>query len=111
MFKFMYANHAFRDASFAYLEDPATPPRARLATPTAAGEWLREGHAYLTSAIDELEDDAELDQPRMAHWGSMAPTEGLMTIMVQHDLYHGGEINHARALLQDNDRWFIPDPP
>ena len=25
MFKFMYANHAFRDASFNYLEDPATP--------------------------------------------------------------------------------------
>jgi uncharacterized damage-inducible protein DinB len=111
MFKFMYANHAFRDASFDYSEDPATPPDERLSTPSAAVEWLSEGHAYLTTAIDELTDDAELGALRKAHWGGMVPTEALLTIMVQHDLFHAGEINHARALLQDTDRWYIPDPP
>jgi hypothetical protein len=25
--------------------------------------------------------------------------------MIQHDLYHAGEINHIRALRQRNDRW------
>jgi hypothetical protein len=25
--------------------------------------------------------------------------------MIQHDLYHAGEINHLRALSQDADRW------
>ena len=27
----------------------------------------------------------------------------------QHDLYHAGEINRTRALLQDDDDWFVPD--
>ncbi len=108
MFKFMYANHAFRDAKLDYGASPATPSGERLATPVAATVWLREGHEYLTMAIDELEDDAELAVPRKAHWGAMVPTETLLTIMVQHDLYHGGEINHARALLQGTDRWDAP---
>jgi hypothetical protein len=25
--------------------------------------------------------------------------------MIAHDLYHAGEINHLRALLQSTDRW------
>ena len=108
MFKFMYANHAFRDGDFDYEAPPASPGRARLATLSAATEWLREGHSYLTSAVAELEDDAELAVPRKAHWGGMVATEALLTIMVQHDLDHAGEINHARALLQENDRWLIP---
>jgi hypothetical protein len=108
MFKFMYANHAFRCGDFAYEAPPASPSEDRLATPSAAVEWLREGHGYLTSAVAELEDDAELAVPRKAHWGALVPTEALLTIMVQHDLYHAGEINHARALLQDTDRWYIP---
>jgi len=31
--------------------------------------------------------------------------------MLEHDLYHAGEINRTRALLQDDDAWFVPDPP
>ncbi len=110
MFKFMYANHAFRDAAFDYGTPPATPAAERLATPAAASEWLREGHRYLATAIDELSDDRELATPRKAHWGQMVPTEVLVTIMVQHDLFHAGEINHQRALLQDTDRWYVPKP-
>ena len=26
-------------------------------------------------------------------------------ILMRHDLYHAGEINHLRALAQDNDAW------
>ena len=29
----------------------------------------------------------------------------LINAMIQHDLYHGGEINHIRVLRQGNDRW------
>jgi uncharacterized damage-inducible protein DinB len=108
MFKYMYPNHAFRGADFDYDDPPATPAPERLATPSAAIEWLRESHAYLVSAVDELEDDSELQRPRKAHWGELVPTETLLTIVLQHDLFHGGEINHLRALLQDDDRWHIP---
>ena len=105
MFKFMYANHGFRDGGMDYDDPPATPAQERLSDPEAAEEWLREGHAYLTGCIRELESDAELDAPRKAHWGAQVPTYFLVTTMLEHDLYHAGEINHARALLQDDDRW------
>ena len=105
MFKFMYANHGFRDGDMDYDDPPATPAPERLADAASAEEWLREGHAYLTACIRELESDAELDAPRKAHWGALVSTYFLVTTMLEHDLYHAGEINHARALLQDDDRW------
>lgn len=105
MFKFMYANHAFRGADFDYDDPPATPAAERLITRAAAIDWLHEGHEYLTTAIDVLADDAELDVPRKAHWGQMVPTYRLIVVMLQHDLYHAGEINRTRALLQDDDQW------
>ncbi len=105
LFKFIYANHAFRGADFDYDDPPGTPPAERLANRTAATEWLHEAHEYLITAVDELTDDAELDVPRKAHWGQMVPTYQLIVVMLQHDLYHAGEINRTRALLQDDDRW------
>ena len=111
MFKFMYANHGFMDGDLDYSDDPATPPSERLATIGDAVEWLREGHACLTSCIRELADDHELEAPRKAHWGGLVPTYHIIVTMLEHDLYHAGEINRARALLQDDDAWFVPDPP
>jgi hypothetical protein len=108
MFKFMYANHGFYDASMDYGDNPATPPEERLASPGAAKEWLQEGHAYLRAGIDSLTDDSELDMKRKAHWGQMVPTIQLIDIMHEHDVYHAGEINRTRGMLQGNDGWSIP---
>ncbi len=108
LFKFMYANHGFRDALMDYGDDPATPPAERLATKEAAVEWLREGHAYLQAAIDTLPDDSELDADRKAHWGGMVPTILLIDIMHEHDVYHAGEINRTRGMLQGKDGWAYP---
>ena len=110
LFKFMYANHGFENAVFDYGKPPATPARERLATITDAIEWLREGHTYLAGCIRELADDAELDVPRKVHWGGMVPTRFLIVNMIEHDVYHAGEINHTRALLQNDDAWFVPKP-
>ena len=111
MFKFMYANHAFRGGDLDYSDDPATPPPERVATVDTAVEWLREGHAYLTDGIRELDDDSELEAERRAHWGGLLPTHHIVVTILEHDLYHAGEINRTRALLQDDDAWFVPDPP
>ena len=111
MFKFMYANHAFRGGDLDYSDDPATPPPGRVATIDAAVEWLREGHAYLTEGIRELSDDGELEVARKTHWGGLLPTYHIVVTILEHDLYHAGEINRTRALLQDDDAWFVPDPP
>ena len=37
--------------------------------------------------------------------GERLPTRTIIRIMIAHDLYHAGEINHIRALLHDTDRW------
>ena len=107
MFKYIYANHAFRGADMDYDDPPATPGAGRLEIPAAAIQWLREAHAYLTGCIRDLSDDAELEARRKAHWGALEPTYDLIVIMLEHDLYHAGEINRARALLQDDDKWDV----
>jgi hypothetical protein len=44
----------------------------------------------------------------MTNWGEQKETRWIITAMIQHDLYHAGEINHLRALIQGTDRW--PEP-
>lgn len=109
MFKYMYPGSAFRGREYDYVDNPATPPDSRLATKAEAIEWLKQGHAYLLEAFSELTDDAELDVPRMSHWGELVPTRKLMTIVLEHDTYHAGEINRTRALLQNDDEWWQPE--
>ena len=108
LFKYMYANHAFRGADMDYSDPPADPAPERHATPGAATQWLGEAHAYLIDCVRELGDDAELDAPRKAHWGLHVPTHDLVVTMLEHDLYHAGEINRTRALLQHDDAWWVP---
>ena len=105
MFKYMYASHGFRDAGMDYDDPPASPAPERLTDPARAIEWLREAHLYLTDCIRELESDAELEALRKAHWGSLVTTYHLVTTMLEHDLYHAGEINRTRAMLQQDDAW------
>ncbi len=107
LFKYIYANHAFMGADMDYDDPPAAPGPERLQSPAAAMEWLGEAHVYLTGCIRELQTDEELDVPRKAHWGEFLPTYDLVVIMLEHDLYHAGEINRTRALLQNDDRWDV----
>lgn len=109
LFKYIYANHGFRGATMGYGDAPATPPAARLESPAAAMDWLRDAHAYLRSAISELADDAELGRPRKAHWGEVVPTTLLIDTMHEHDVYHAGEINRTRGILRGRDGWNVPD--
>ncbi|HAL46229.1 MAG: DinB family protein [SAR202 cluster bacterium] len=109
MFKFMYANHGFKGADMDYSDPPANPGPERLATLQAATQWLGEAHSYLTACIAELQDDRELKAPRKAHWGDQVSTYHLIVTMIEHDLYHAGEINRTRALLQDDDGWWVPE--
>ena len=66
---------------------------------------MREGQRRLRDDIAALADDADLLQHRRANWGETYETRWLISVMIEHDLYHAGEINHIRALRQRNDRW------
>jgi hypothetical protein len=70
----------------------------------AAVAWLREGHARLRRSVAVL-NDAELDRPRMTNWGERKETRWIVAVLIQHDLYHAGEINHLRALHGGEDPW------
>ena len=66
--------------------------------------WLRDSHAALMGHVRALSDD-DLGQPRRANWGRDEETRWLLSMLLQHDLYHAGEINHLRSLLAGDDRW------
>jgi uncharacterized damage-inducible protein DinB len=89
-------------------DDPNLDRQAITATadiPTAIA-WLRMGHERLRGGIATLTDDAELLRPRRTNWGELRETRWVIVVtMIQHDLYHAGEINHLRALHQGNDEW------
>ena len=55
--------------------------------------------------MDGVFDDGELAKPSRTNRGEMKDLRWIIAAMIEHDLYHAGEINHIRALRQENDRW------
>jgi hypothetical protein len=108
--KFAYWDHMFSkgDSSFdGWLRrSPSRQDRGDIA---GVKEWLREGHVTFRDAVAALDDDA-LSAPRRAHYGGVADTRWLITVLIEHDVYHAGEINHLRAQRQGTDRWPGPVP-
>jgi len=103
--KYVYDNHAFGDASMRW-DRPGTVPGVKRQTPQSEiMGWLREGHRRFRQSVASLGDDSELPKPRKANWGQTYETRWLIATIIEHDLYHAGEINHIRALRQGNDRW------
>jgi DinB superfamily len=105
--KLMYEDHAFGDASLRW-DQPVVHGVGRLEGPEEARDWLREVQAQVRGSVATL-DDEELDRPRRTNWGEMASTLWIVTVIIEHDHYHAGEINHIRSLRQ-GDRWAY-DPP
>jgi hypothetical protein len=66
--------------------------------------WLVESHARLMDAVSTLTDE-DLAVERYANWGELRPTRWLCSVLLQHDVYHAGEINRMRSLLAGEDRW------
>jgi hypothetical protein len=101
--KFMYQNHAFDDAKLTW-DDPLVDGRGVLSTVAEALASLRVGQERLRQSIAAL-DDAELLRLRMTNWGELKETRWIIAVMIEHDLYHAGEINHLRSLRHQHDRW------
>ncbi len=102
--KVMYADHAFGSGSLTW-ESPEVAPWPEGEAPMAAVlEWLRKTHARLMAHVATLSDE-ELLRPRKANWGAQEETRWLLSMLLTHDAYHAGEINHMRALLAGEDRW------
>jgi uncharacterized damage-inducible protein DinB len=101
--KLMYENHAFSDASLSW-DDPLVAGGEALEEAATAVAWLRQCHERLRRSVARL-DDAELERPRRTNWGASKETSWIVAMMIQHDLYHAGEINHLRSMYRGDDRW------
>jgi hypothetical protein len=104
--KWMYEDYAFGRATLRGDQPPLIPIGGASSRPH--GEllaWLKEGHEKWLHSIRTLAEDSELEGERLTNWGEMLKTSDIIRIMIGHDYYHAGEINHLRALLQGNDRW------
>jgi hypothetical protein len=89
-----------REATVPYEYLPFTENRA-LDTLESAIPWLEAGYASFRGRIAVLAD-AQLDEFRPTHL-KPRPIRWIASIMLQHALYHSGEINHIRALHQGDD--------
>jgi uncharacterized damage-inducible protein DinB len=104
--KWMYEDYAFGRASMRGDEPPLIPADGARSRPhNELLEWLTQGHQRWLDSVRALADDSELERERLTNWGERLPTRVIIRIMMAHDFYHAGEINHLRALLQGTDRW------
>jgi hypothetical protein len=104
--KWMYEDYAFGTASLRGDQPPLIPENYAPSRPQKELlHWLTEGHRRWLASVRALADDSELDVGRLTNWGERLPTRTIIRIMIGHDFYHAGEINHIRALLQGTDRW------
>jgi uncharacterized damage-inducible protein DinB len=104
--KWMYEDYAFGSASMRGDQPPLIPEGGARSRPhEELLDWLTEGHRRWLASVRALADDSELDRERLTNWGERLPTRDIVRILIAHDFYHAGEINHLRALLQETDRW------
>jgi uncharacterized damage-inducible protein DinB len=104
--KWMYEDYAFGSGSMRGYQPPLVPaPGARSRPRLELLAWLTEGHQRWLASVRALTEDSELDRERLTNWGERLSTRDIIRIMIAHDFYHAGEINHLRALLQQTDRW------
>ncbi|MDQ3654196.1 MAG: DinB family protein [Chloroflexota bacterium] len=99
----MHENHAFGDGKRGWgdLDVDGIEPGE---SPDELTIWLRATHGRFRDSVANLTDDV-LDNRRPAAWGDLLEVRRIVELMIQHPLYHVGEINHIRALLQGNDDW------
>jgi uncharacterized damage-inducible protein DinB len=103
--KFAYWDHMFSRGQRTFDEWlHESPSRRDRGDIEGVKRWLREGHAAFRDAVAALTDN-DLAKPRNGHWRSAAETRWLISVLIEHDVYHAGEINHLRAQRQDDDRW------
>ena len=104
--KWMYEDYAFGTASMRGDQAPLLPEGGARSRPLAELlTWLKEGHYKWLASVRALSDDSELERQRLTNWGERLPTLTIIRMMIGHDYYHAGEINHLQSLLQGNDRW------
>lgn len=100
-----YENHVFGDGTQGW-DDPAIDGVLPGTDPESMIAWLRQAHARFRSSVANLGDDQLME---MCPWGAPWTYQRIIEVVIQHPIYHIGEINYARAILQGNNDWLHMD--
>ena len=65
--------------------------------------WLNLSHQLWQQSLRKIEDD-ELDQRRPVHWGDTMPLVEIVLLIVNHQIYHAGEINQLLSIYR-HEAW------
>jgi hypothetical protein len=101
--KYVYASHIEGDRSFNWDHEETIPTVDDGTAPSEVIAYLRRAQDYLRSRVDGLSSDTELWRLQTSPQGWERETRWMIKTMIEHDIYHAGEINHLRALAQRND--------
>ncbi len=101
--KRMHTNHAFGDGELTWWTTWDGDGDVADANFESLMDWLRRSHTEAQEAVRSLAGDAELMAERRTHWGELRDTRLIIDAILIHDVYHAGEINHLRGLLQNQD--------
>lgn len=101
--KYVYASHTFGDGSMHWDKRGSIPALPRGSSPKEVIDWLRGAQEQWRAGVEALQDDSELIKLRPSPFGDNRETRWMIRTMIEHDLYHAGEINHIRALAQRDD--------
>lgn len=103
--KRMHANHAFGDRRLSWWTTWDGSGKMEEASLEELTGWLRRAQAEVVDGVTTLKDDSELLGMRPTHWGEERETRLLIDAVIMHDIYHAGEMNHLRGLLQNADHF------
>lgn len=96
-----YESHIFGDGTRSW-DDPTIDGVTPGSDPEEMMTWLRRTHAQFRNSVASL-TDSRLSEP--TSWGEPWTYQRVIEILIQHPIYHIGEINYARAILQGNNDW------
>jgi uncharacterized damage-inducible protein DinB len=100
----MYENHCFGDGTLAWTAGAMADGLPQQATPEQTIAWLRAAHQKFSESLARITDE-QLDEPGVGSWSEGLPRRDIVERMIQHGIYHAGEINHIRGTIQRNDAW------
>jgi hypothetical protein len=96
--KSVLISHSFGDASVSW-EQVTARFESLGGDLTAAKRLAEEGHAKVLETLASL-TDADLDAVRPYYGGKRLTAYEVFTIITEHDLYHAGQINYVRCLIE-----------
>ena len=100
----MYENHCFGDGTLGWTAGAMADGLPTPATPEQTITWLRAAHRKFSESLAKSTDE-QLAEPGPGDWSEGHPRRDIVERMIQHGLYHSGEINHLRGTIQRNDAW------